>query len=73
MLGVEGSTHPPVSPQAIPQLKAPGSASANASSRKRAKFRKQNLQDLLARSREDASHISGGDFGLDLLDLMKKA
>jgi hypothetical protein len=62
-----------VSLQAIPQPKAPGSASANASSRKKAKIRKQNLKDMLARTREDASHSSGGGFGLDLLDLMKKA
>lgn len=47
------------------------SASANASSRKRAKARKQgSLQALLEKSR-GADSMSGG-LGLDLMDLMKK-
>jgi hypothetical protein len=60
--------------QDIPQTKAPSSALANASSRKRAKIRKHGgLQALLAKSKEAGSHSSGGGFGLDLLDFMKKA
>jgi RNase P subunit RPR2 len=56
------------SSQSLPQ--AGGSISANASSKKRAKNRKQSgLQALLAKSKEP-SKPSGG-FGLDLLDLMK--
>jgi ribonuclease MRP protein subunit SNM1 len=47
---------------------------ANASSRKRAKIRKQGgLQALLAKTNETDTRGSSGDFGLDLLDLMKKA
>jgi ribonuclease MRP protein subunit SNM1 len=54
--------------------RTPSSASANASSRKRAKIRKQGgLQALLAKSKETNTRASTGDFGLDLLDLMKKA
>lgn len=53
--------------------KTPSSASANASSRRRAKSRKQGgLQALLAKNRETDIRGSAG-FGLDLLDLMKKA
>jgi ribonuclease MRP protein subunit SNM1 len=49
-----------------------GAASANVSSRKRAKIRKHGgLQALLAKSKEEASRGSSGSFGLDLLDLMK--
>jgi len=45
--------------------------SANASSKRRAKSRKQGgLQALLAKNKE-ASQSSGGGFGLDLLDFMK--
>jgi ribonuclease MRP protein subunit SNM1 len=51
----------------------PSSASANANSRKRAKIRKQGgLQALLAKNRESGTRGSI-DFGLDLLDLMKRA
>jgi ribonuclease MRP protein subunit SNM1 len=54
--------------------RTPSSASANASSRKRAKIRKQGgLQALLAKSKETDARGSTGGFGLDLLDLMKKA
>jgi ribonuclease MRP protein subunit SNM1 len=54
--------------------RTPSSASANASSRKRAKIRKQGgLQALLAKNRENDTRGSTGGFGLDLLDLMKKA
>lgn len=55
---------------------APGAmpASANASSKKRAKARKQGgLQALLAKSKENASRGSTQGFGLDLMDLMKQA
>lgn len=45
-------------------------ASANASSKKRAKARKQGgLQALLAKKKEGGEQK--GDFGLDLMDLMK--
>ncbi|KAI9773985.1 MAG: hypothetical protein M1839_001936 [Geoglossum umbratile] len=48
-----------------------GPATANASSKKRAKARKQGgLQALLAK-RQRGDELSG-DFGLDLMDLMKK-
>jgi hypothetical protein len=54
--------------------RTPGSALANASSRKRAKFRKQGgLQALLAKSKEADTRGSAVGFGLDLLDLMKEA
>ncbi|KAH0541310.1 hypothetical protein FGG08_004234 [Glutinoglossum americanum] len=44
---------------------------ANASSKKRAKARKQGgLQALLAKKKEEGEQV--GDFGLDLMDLMKK-
>jgi ribonuclease MRP protein subunit SNM1 len=53
--------------------RTPSSASVNASSRKRAKIRKQGgLQALLAKNKETDTRGSTG-FGLDLLDLMKKA
>ncbi|OBT78975.1 hypothetical protein VF21_02401 [Pseudogymnoascus sp. 05NY08] len=52
------------------QAGTPTMPSANASSRKRAKSRKQGgLQALLAKNKE-ASQSSSGGFGLDLLDLM---
>ncbi|KFY23100.1 hypothetical protein V493_06099 [Pseudogymnoascus sp. VKM F-4281 (FW-2241)] len=56
----------------IPQSQAgtPTTPSANASSRKRAKSRKQGgLQALLAKNKE-ASQSSSSGFGLDLLDFM---
>lgn len=54
--------------------RTPSSTSANANSRKRAKIRKQGgLQALLAKNKETDTRSSGGGFGLDLLDLMKKA
>jgi hypothetical protein len=53
------------------QIGASVAVSANASSKKRAKSRKQGgLQALLAKNKE-ASQSSGGGFGLDLLDFMK--
>lgn len=53
------------------QASTPTAPSANASSKKRAKSRKQGgLQALLAKNKE-ASQSSSGGFGLDLLDLMK--
>lgn len=53
-----------------PQAGTPTVPSANASSRKRAKSRKQGgLQALLAKNKE-ASQSSSGGFGLDLFDLM---
>ncbi|ELR05787.1 hypothetical protein GMDG_01865 [Pseudogymnoascus destructans 20631-21] len=52
------------------QAGTPTMPSANASSRKRAKSRKQGgLQALLAKNKE-ASQSSSGGFGLDLWDLM---
>ena len=52
---------------------SPASSSTNASSRRRAKARKQSgLQALLAKKKEES--LSGGlstGFGLDLMDLMK--
>ncbi|KFY06742.1 hypothetical protein V492_07790 [Pseudogymnoascus sp. VKM F-4246] len=54
-----------------PQAGTPIIPSANASSKKRAKSRKQGgLQALLAKNKE-ASQSSSGGFGLDLMDLMK--
>jgi ribonuclease MRP protein subunit SNM1 len=52
-----------------PSVEVPISTSVNASSKKRAKSRKQGgLQALLAKKNESAST---GGFGLDLFDLMK--
>lgn len=52
-------------------VETPAAVSANASSKKRAKNRKQSgLQALLAKNKESSQSSSGG-FGLDLLDLMK--
>lgn len=52
------------------QVGTPTMPSANASSKKRAKSRKQGgLQALLAKNKE-ASQSTGGGFGLGLLDLM---
>lgn len=49
-------------------------SSANISSKKRAKVRKQGgLQALVARKKEIDAGVSGGGFGLDLLDLMKSS
>lgn len=63
-----------LSSDTYPATRTPGSASANASSRKRAKIRKQSgLQALLAKNKELDTRGSAGGFGLDLLDLMKKA
>ena len=46
--------------------------SANASSKKRAKARKQGgLQAMLAKSKTESLGPSSGGFGLDLMDLMK--
>ncbi|KAF2804918.1 uncharacterized protein BDZ99DRAFT_145769 [Mytilinidion resinicola] len=46
--------------------------SANASSKKRAKARKQGgLQALLDKSKSDTSKSRQGEFGLDLMDFMK--
>ncbi len=54
--------------------KTASSAMSNASSRKRAKVRKLGgLQALLAKNKDTRGRGSGGGFGLDLLDLMKKA
>jgi ribonuclease MRP protein subunit SNM1 len=66
----ETFTPPPstITPQKIP------STSANANSRKRAKVRKQGgLQALLAASKENKTRGSSGGFGLDLMDMMKRA
>jgi hypothetical protein len=47
---------------------------SNANSKRRAKVRKQGgLQALLAKKKEADSKLSGGRFGLDLMDFMKKA
>ncbi|KFY75009.1 hypothetical protein V499_05028 [Pseudogymnoascus sp. VKM F-103] len=52
------------------QAATPTTPSANASSRKRAKSRKQGgLQALLAKNKEASQNSSSG-FGLDLMDLM---
>lgn len=57
-----------------PAARTPSSASANASSRKRAKARKQGgLQALLAKSKETSARGPADSFGLGLLDLMRKA
>jgi ribonuclease MRP protein subunit SNM1 len=57
-----------------PAATTPSSTSASASSKKRAKIRKQGgLQALLAKNKEKDTRGSGGGFGLDLLDLMKQA
>ncbi|KFX98157.1 hypothetical protein O988_04489 [Pseudogymnoascus sp. VKM F-3808] len=64
----EGPERPSSTTQS--QAGTPTAPSANASSKKRAKSRKQGgLQALLAKNKE-ASHSSGSGFGLDLLDLM---
>lgn len=48
--------------------------SANATSKRRAKVRKQGgLQALLAKNRDIDGRGNSGGFGLDILDLMKKA
>ncbi|KAI9770585.1 MAG: hypothetical protein M1840_003176 [Geoglossum simile] len=53
-------------------IEPPKPAAANASSKKRAKARKQGgLQALLAKRKEVAEQTA--DFGLDLMDLMKRA
>jgi ribonuclease MRP protein subunit SNM1 len=53
--------------------RTPSSTSANASSRRRAKIRKHGgLQALLEKNKETDTRVSGGGFGLDLFDLMKK-
>jgi ribonuclease MRP protein subunit SNM1 len=65
---------PPNQSEAPSSSTTPSSTLANANSRKRAKVRKQGgLQALLSKSRETSSRGSAGGFGLDLLDLMKKA
>ncbi|KAF2461217.1 hypothetical protein BDY21DRAFT_279526 [Lineolata rhizophorae] len=47
-----------------------GTTSANASSKKRAKARKQNnLQSLISKNKQDSTSKDG--FGLDLMDFMK--
>lgn len=54
--------------------KKSSTASANATSKRRAKVRKQGgLQALLAKNREVDTRGNAGGFGLDILDLMKKA
>ncbi len=49
----------------------PGPSSANASSKKRAKSRKQGLQALLQQSQSSSSQAQGG-LGLSLSDFLKK-
>jgi RNase P subunit RPR2 len=62
----------PVKHLGVDAIESPIPASANASSKKRAKARKQGgLQALLAKRKEVVEQT--GDFGLDLMDLMKKA
>jgi hypothetical protein len=54
--------------------KTVSSNSANASSKKRAKIRKQGgLLAVLAKKQDIDTRGSSGGFGLDLFDLMKKA
>lgn len=78
LLPLKGSQNAPplraTSLETHPAATTPSPASANASSRKRAKIRKQSgLQALLARKKETDTRGSLGGFGLDLMDLMKKA
>jgi RNase P subunit RPR2 len=56
----------------VDAMESPRPASTNASSKRRAKARKQGgLQALLAKRKEGVEQT--GDFGLDLMDLMKQA
>jgi len=59
-------------PASITEYASATPKSANASSKKRAKARKQGgLQAMLAKSKTEPLGPSSGDFGLDLMDLMK--
>jgi tartrate dehydratase beta subunit/fumarate hydratase class I family protein len=59
-------------PASITEYASATSKSANASSKKRAKARKQGgLQAMLAKSKTELLGPSSEDFGLDLMDLMK--
>lgn len=71
-LGTSSGTSAPATPQ--PQATGPPvSAAVNASSKKRARARKQGgLQAMLAKSKtETATSSAGAGFGLDLMDFMK--
>jgi ribonuclease MRP protein subunit SNM1 len=55
-------------------INTPATSALNANSKRRAKARKQGgLQALLAAAKDTGSRTAGGDFGLDLLDLMKRS